>query len=153
LFVDSISAAIGPSGRLYAIDIVPAFLAHLREQVAEKQLANVVVVEADEHDPGLAPASVDLIFVCDVYHHVEYPLDVLPRLREALRPEGKLILVEFARIPGKTSKGMMNHVRADQQTFTREIEDAGFVLEREIGAAEGLVFDENYMLVFSRGPG
>jgi SAM-dependent methyltransferase len=151
LFLAPISRALGPTGKLYAIDIVPAFLAHLRERVASEALTNVEVVEATPTDPSLAPASVDLIFACDVYHHVEYPAEVLPRLRAALRPGGKLVLVDFHRIPGQTSKGMIKHVRADQATFTREIEAVGFVFERELGEAEGLEFEENYMLVFDRG--
>jgi hypothetical protein len=73
---------------------------------------------------------------------------VLPRLREALRQDGKLVVVDFERIPGKTSEGMMKHVRADQETFTREITAAGFVFERELGPAEGVVLEQNYMIVF-----
>ena len=151
LFLVPLSQALGPSGKLYAVDIVPDFLAHLREKVAREGLTNVEVVAASASDPQLAPASVDLVFMCDVYHHVEYPSVVLPRLRAALRPGGKLILVDFTRIPGQTSAGMLLHVRADQQTFTREIEAAGFVFERELGRAEGIEFAENYMLVFDRG--
>lgn len=150
LFVAPISRALGPSGKLYAIDIVPTFLDHLRELVAAEQLANVEVVRADAHDPGLAPGSVDLVFMCDVYHHVEYPSEVLPKLRAALRAGGRLVMIDFRRVPGETSAPMMKHVRADQQTFTAELEAEGFVLVRELGPAEGLAWEENYMLVFER---
>lgn len=151
LFLVSLSRALGPTGKLYALDIVPGFVAHLRERVAGDELANVEVVEVTPTDPKLAPDSVDLLFVCDVYHHIEYPSVVLPRLREALRSGGKLVVIDFERIPGKTSEGMMKHVRADQDTFTREITAAGFVFERELGPAEGIELDENYMIVFGRG--
>jgi SAM-dependent methyltransferase len=151
LFLAPLSRALGPTGKLYALDIVPHFVAHLRDRVAREGLGNVEVVEVGPTDPELAPASVDLLFLCDVYHHIEYPGVVLPRLREALRPDGKLVVVDFERIPGKTSEGMMKHVRADQETFTREIMAAGFVFERELGPAEGIEFDENYMIVFGRG--
>lgn len=150
LFVTAISERIGPSGKLYAVDIVPSFLDHLRELVRTSALANVEIVAADERDPKLARGSVDLVFLCDVYHHIEYPSEVLPKLHAALRPGGRLIMIDFRRIPGETSEGMMKHVRADQQTFTAEIEAEGFVLVREIGEAEGLAWDENYMLVFER---
>jgi predicted methyltransferase len=150
LFLAPLSRAVGPSGKLYALDIVPDFVVHLREQVAREALVNVEVIQVTPTDPALAPDSVDLIFVCDVYHHIEYPSLVLPRLHEALRSNGKLVIVDFDRIPGKTSEGMMKHVRADQATFTREITAAGFVFERELGPAEGIELDENYMLVFGR---
>jgi ubiquinone/menaquinone biosynthesis C-methylase UbiE len=151
LFVAPISRALGPSGKLYAIDIVPSFLARLRELVTADSLTNVEVVAADAHEPGLAPGSVDLVFMCDVYHHVEYPSEVLPKLRAALRVGGRLIVIDFRRVPGETSAAMMKHVRADQQTFTAELEAAGFVFVRELGQAEGLAWEENYMLVFERG--
>jgi SAM-dependent methyltransferase len=151
LFLAALSRALGPSGKLFALDIVPDFVAHLRERVASEGLVNVEVVEVTATDPMLAPDSVDLVFLCDVYHHLEYPSVVLPRLRAALRSGGKLVIVDFDRIPGKTSEGMMKHVRADQATFTREITAAGFVFERELGPAEGIEFDENYMIVFGRG--
>lgn len=148
LFLASLSRAIGPSGKLYALDIVPEFLAHLRERVASEALINVEVLAVTPTDPKLAPASVDLLFLCDVYHHIEFPSLVLPQLRAALRPGGRLVIVDFARIPGKTSEGMMKHVRADQATFTREIEAAGFVFLAELGPAQGVELDENYLIVF-----
>lgn len=151
LFLVALSRALGPSGKLYALDIVPHFVEHLREQVVREALVNVEVIQVTPTDPGLAPDSVDLLFLCDVYHHIEYPSVVLPRLREALRAGGKLVVIDFERIPGKTSEGMMKHVRADQATFIREITAAGFVFERQLGPAEGIDFDENYMLVFGRG--
>lgn len=150
LFLAALSGAIGPSGKLYALDIVPEFVVHLRERVASEALDNVEVVAVTPTDPKLAPASVDVLFLCDVYHHIEFPSVVLPRLRTALRPGGRLVVVDFARIPGQTSEGMLEHVRADQATFTREIEAAGFVFIRELGPAEGIELDENYMLVFGR---
>ncbi len=151
LFLVPLSRALGPSGKLYAVDIVPSFLAHLRERVASEALTNVEVVTATASDPGLASASVDLLFLCDAYHHIEYPSEVLAHLLVALRPGGKLVVVDFDRIPGKTSVGMLKHVRADQATFTREITAAGFVFERELGPAEGIELETNYMLVFGRG--
>jgi predicted methyltransferase len=151
LFLAPLSRALGPSGKLYALEIVPHFVVYLRERVAREQLQHVEVVEVTPTDPQLSPDSVDVLFLCDVYHHIEYPSVVLPQLREALRPNGKLVVIDFERIPGKTSEGMMKHVRADQETFTREITAAGFAFERELGPAEGVVLEENYMIVFGRG--
>lgn len=146
-FLAPLSAGIGETGKLYAVDIVPSFLAHLRERAASEQLTNVEVVEATPTDVQLPADSVDLMFLCDVYHHFEYPSVYARSLHRALRDGGRLIVVEFERIPGKTSERMMKHVRQDKQTLIRELTAEGFVLEREI---ESVPLDENYMLVFRK---
>ncbi len=151
LFLTGLSQAVGPEGKLYAVEIVPDFATHLRERASKEGLTNVEVIEASPTDARLPDASVDLLFVCDVYHHVEYPSVYLPTLYAALRPGGRLVIVDFERIPGKTVPFLLKHVRADKQTVIDEVEAAGFVYEREIGAAQGLEFEENYMILFSRG--
>ena len=146
-FIAGLSAAVGESGKVYAVDIVPAFLDHLRARAQAEGLANLEVVEGTTTATNLADASVDLLFMSDVYHHIEYPEVYLDSLFAALRPGGRLVIVEFARVPGKTSERMMKHVRQDQATLTAEVTGAGFTLEREI---ETIPFEENYMLVFRR---
>ena len=150
VFLAPLSAGVGQSGRVYAVDIVPAFLERLRERVTEEQLANVEVVAATPTDVSLAPASVDLLFVCDVYHHIEYPQVYLDTLLTALRPGGRLVIVEFDKVPGKISQAMMDHVRADKPTLIREVSEAGFVF---VGEVEGLPLEENYMVVFEKAEG
>ncbi len=89
--------------------------------------------------------SIDLAFVCDVYHHFEYPSSMLASLRGVLRSGGALVVIDFERIPGRTREWILDHVRAGKEVFTEEIEDAGFVLEKEL-QVDGLL--ENYMLRF-----
>lgn len=144
-FVSDLSAGVGPEGKVYAVDIVPSFLDHLRAKAEAEGLANLEVVEATPTDASLPEASVDLLFMCDVYHHIEYPAAYLETLHRALAPGGRFVIVEFDRVPGKTSERMLKHVRQDKPTLIAEMKAAGFVVEREI---ESIPFDENYMLVF-----
>ncbi len=146
-FMAALSAELGESGKLYAVDIVPSFLAHLRERAAAEGLTNVEIVEATPTASTLPAGSVDLLFICDVYHHFEYPSVYLRDLYAALRPDGRMIIVEFDKVPGKTSERMMAHVRQDKPTLLAEVGAEGFVLEREIDSVE---LDENYMLVFRK---
>ena len=139
--------AVGPDGRVYAVDISPKFLAHLRARAAREDLARVEVVAGVEDSVELATASVDLAFVCDTYHHFEYPQSTLASLYEAIRPGGSLVIVDFERIPGTSPDWLLEHVRAGKQVFTREIETAGFELEAEL-TVEGL--RDNYVLRFRR---
>ena len=77
----------------------------------------------------------------------EYPEPMLASLRDALRPGGTLVVIDFEKIPGRTREFIMGHVRAGKQQFIDEIEGAGFVLEEEI-QVEGL--EENYVLRFRK---
>ncbi len=147
LFLPAFDREVGPEGRVYAVDISPRFLAHLRERAAREDLARVEVVGALEDSVELPEASVDLAFVCDTYHHFEYPEATLRSLYAAIRPGGSLVVVDFERIPGESSDWVLEHVRAGKQVFRREIESAGFRFEREI-PIDGL--KENYVLRFRR---
>jgi len=144
-FLEPVSAALGPEGQLYAVDIAPPFLEHLRARAEGAGLDNVKVVEGADRSINLPPASLDLLFMCDVYHHLEYPSAYLRSLLQALRPGGRMVIVEFDKVPGKTSARMMKHVRQDKATLLREVLAEGFVLDREV---ESIPFRENYMLVF-----
>ncbi len=146
-FLEPVSAAVGSEGRLYAVDIAPPFLEHLRARAEAAGLDNVEVIEGSDRSINLPPASVDLLFMCDVYHHLEYPSLYLRSLRQALRPGGRMIIVEFDKVPGKTSARMMKHVRQDKATLLREVLAEGFVVDHEV---ESIPFHENYMLVFRR---
>ncbi len=145
LFVGPLAAAVGPAGKVYAVDISPRFVAHLRQRTSDEGLTPVEVVLGKERSMELPDDSIDLAFVCDVYHHFEYPRSMLASLRRVLRPGGALVVIDFERIPGRTREWILDHVRAGKEVFTEEIEDAGFVLEKEL-QVDGLL--ENYMLRF-----
>ena len=145
VFLAPLSAGVGADGKLYAVEIVPTFLEHLRGRIAMEGLRNVEVVGGTPTEINLPDASIDLMFMCDVYHHIEYPSVYARSLLRALRADGRLIVVEFERIPGKTSAPMLKHIRQDKATLIAELSAEGFVLEREI---TDVPLRENYMLVF-----
>jgi ubiquinone/menaquinone biosynthesis C-methylase UbiE len=86
----------------------------------------VQTVLGTERSVELPPNSIDSAFICDVYHHFEYPRSSMASLHRALRPGGEVLLVEFKRIPGTSSDWVLNHVRAGQEVYTAEIESVGF---------------------------
>ncbi|HRI11627.1 MAG TPA: methyltransferase domain-containing protein, partial [Verrucomicrobiota bacterium] len=120
---------------------------HLRGRAEREKLSAVRVVEGSDRSVELPEASIDVAFICDVYHHFEHPEDSLASIRRALRPGGSLVLIDFERIPGKTSDYLLQHVRAGRDVFSREILDAGFRFTDEI-ELEGL--EGNYILRFVR---
>jgi len=147
LFVKYLSDAVGPSGKVFATDISEKFLAHVRGRAAAAGLTNVETRLGTTDSAELGAASVDLIFVCDVYHHFEAPMPMLETLHSALRPKGRLVILDFHRIPGKTSEFLMNHVRAGRETVISEVEQAGFVRLPDPPAP---FLEDNYILVFER---
>jgi predicted methyltransferase len=147
LFLPAFDEAVGAEGRVFAVDISPKFLEHLRRRALAEGLDQVQVVQAREDSVELPEASVDLAFVSDTYHHFEYPRSTLASLRRAIRPGGSLVVIDFERIQGVSSDWTLEHVRAGKDVFTVEIEAAGFELEEEL-KVDGLV--ENYVLRFRR---
>jgi SAM-dependent methyltransferase len=137
--------AVGPEGEVYAVEISPRFLEHLRKTSRDQSTENLNVVEGTDRSAMLPTDSVDAAFICDVYHHFEYPNDSLSSLRDAIRPGGSLYLIDFNRIPGETPEWLLEHVRAGRDVFQAEIEAAGFRFSEEI-ELEGL--GDNYFLRF-----
>ncbi|MDP6495491.1 MAG: methyltransferase domain-containing protein [Dehalococcoidia bacterium] len=146
LFLEPFSKAVGEGGRLYPVEISPRFVDHLRQRAQDESLGNVRVTHCSETDSGLQAETVDAVFICDTYHHFTYPMTTLSSLHRAIRPGGRLYLVDFERIPGVSSDWLLGHVRADKATFRAEVEAAGFTFEEELSVG----LKENYMLRFRR---
>ena len=146
-FTRLFSASVQKDGHVYALEISPAFLKHLRERVKADNLQNVTIVQSRADSVTLSPASIDVAFICDVYHHFEFPQAMMRSIHRALRPGGQLIVIDFERIQGVSRDWTMGHVRAGKEVFRKEIEEAGFQFSDEI-EIEG--FRENYFLRFNR---
>ena len=84
-----------PAGRILAVDIQPEMLAALERRAAEAELENIERILGGPADPRLKPGSCDLVLMLDVYHELSYPEQVLAAVRAALKPAGRLVLVEF----------------------------------------------------------
>jgi predicted methyltransferase len=146
LFTPLLSQAAGIQGKVYAVDIAKDFLTHIDQRAATAGLTNVQTVLCDERSVRLPPNSIDLAFICDTYHHFEYPRSTMVSLHRALRSGGEIVLVDFKRIPGQSSEWILNHVRAGQEVFSAEIEAVGF---RQIEQVDFL--KDNYFLRFRKG--
>jgi predicted methyltransferase len=94
-----LSPVVGPQGRVYAQDIMAAYLADLRREVARRKLSNVEIVLGTEGDPGLAPRSVDRAIMVHMYHEVAQPYGLLWRLVDALKPGAQVGVIDLNRSP------------------------------------------------------
>ena len=92
---ERLSARVGPTGRVFANDLQPQMLQILGRRLAQRKITNVTLVQGTVDDPKLDPASVDLEIMVDVYHELSQPQAMLRGLRAALKPGGRLVLLEY----------------------------------------------------------
>jgi len=90
-----LSKAVGPAGKVYANDIQPEMIARLRQRLTKDKIANVEPVLGNVSDPRLPDGALDLVLMVDVYHELSEPQQMLRRIRQALKPSGRLVLLEY----------------------------------------------------------
>jgi len=123
---------VGDRGRVYAVDIARSFVEASVQRALAQGLKNVVGVVNDPYSVQLPPASIDLVFISDTYHHFEYPQSTLHSIYSALRSGGELVVIDFRRSPGRSSPWVLGHVRAGESRVIAEIEAAGFALTERL---------------------
>lgn len=143
LYTRLFAQAVGATGTVYATDIAPKFLAYIKENAARDGLKNVQTVLGSDRSTNLKDASVDVAFNSDVYHHFEYPMTMNASIRRALKPGGRLYVLEMEKTGSQTA-----HVRAPKNVVIAEIEKSGFKLVEEIKIPD---LHENYLLYFRKG--
>lgn len=146
LFTRLFAPLVGKQGRVYAVDIAEEFIEHIQKTARENNLTNVVGVICGQDDAKLPANSVDLVFICDTYHHFEFPHKTMRSIHRALRPDGQVVLIDFHRQEGVSSEWVMGHVRAGKEVFVSEIESNGF---RQTETRDDLL-KESYFVRFAK---
>ena len=141
------SGEVGQSGWVYAVDISARFLEHINRRSKAENVENITSVLCSDQSVNLPPGSVEAVFICDTYHHFEFPSLTLASIRKSLKPNGVLNLIDFERIPGQSSDFILGHVRAGKEVFRQEVIEAGFELIEEV---EIPTFQQNYFLRFRK---
>ncbi len=125
-------AMVGPTGKVFATEIDPALIEHLRQRIATEGLENVEVRTATANSTGLPPACCDLIVLRHVYHHLSDPQATLTDIHRALKPDGQLLLIDFRPAwilapwtPEDQPEGHSGHGVTPEQ-IRREASAAGF---------------------------
>ncbi len=146
IFTRQFSDAVGEKGQVFAVDIAQNFLDHIVKTNRETNRKNVQAVLCTAEDTKLLPDTVDVAFICDTYHHFEFPLKTMTSLHAALKPGGRVFVIDFKRIEGESSDWTMKHVRAGQEVFEEEILACGYKKVRE----HSKLLKENYFVEFER---
>ena len=137
---------VGPAGKVYANDLQPEMLRRLRENAAKAGIANIETVQGEEANPKLPPGRMDLVLLVDVYHEFSKPREMVDKIREALKPDGRLVLLEYRKedpnVPIREEHKMtVAEVKA-------ELEPQGFVLSKVIET-----LPRQHILILTRAAG
>jgi protein-L-isoaspartate O-methyltransferase len=124
-FVPYLSRA---AGEVHAVDIQQEMLVFVERKVAELGLANVNTVLSQENDTGLEPGSVDIALLIDVYHELRTPKALLTNIREILKPNGRLVIIDFVSDKVIPDIGPIRRHRVPEKRLTAEVQATGFEL-------------------------
>jgi ubiquinone/menaquinone biosynthesis C-methylase UbiE len=94
-FTFRIAPKVGKTGKVLAVDIQDEMLQSIRQRAAGSKVTNIEEVKDTETDPKLPANGVDLVLMVDVYHELSYPFEVMTKVREALKPDGRVVFVEY----------------------------------------------------------
>jgi len=132
-----------PQGRVYAVDIEPDMVRYLEARAKREGLRNVLALKGEPDNPRL-PEKVDLILLVDVYHHIDDRTSYFQRLRESLRPGGRIAVIDFKL---DSPEGPPRAARVAPGTVRAEMSAAGYA-----PAAEHSFLPYQYFLVFRPAP-
>jgi ubiquinone/menaquinone biosynthesis C-methylase UbiE len=125
-----LSEIVGPTGKVMAEDIQDGMLQMLRRNINDRRLRNVDVVLGTPSDPNLPGNAVDLVLMVDVYHEFSDPVSMMRHIKEALKPNGRVVLVEFRKEDPSVPIQPLHKMSV--QDVRSELEPMGFKFERSL---------------------
>lgn len=135
--------AVGENGIVYAVDIDEKLLNYLKKRSEDAGLKNIKIIKSEPDNPLLAPMSVDLIFICNTWHHIERRDKYLQLLYESLKLDGRLVMVDY--VARETPFGPPLDERIPRDELIEECKQAKFSLYGEY-----YFLPYQYFLIFSR---
>jgi ubiquinone/menaquinone biosynthesis C-methylase UbiE len=121
---------VGPAGRVYANDLQPEMLRRLRANAEKAGLTNVETVQGEEADPKLPAGRMDLVLLVDVYHEFSKPREMISRIYDSLKPDGRLVLLEYRK--EDPSVPIREEHKMSVAEVKAELEPQGFVMSQVI---------------------
>jgi ubiquinone/menaquinone biosynthesis C-methylase UbiE len=147
LFTRMFAEKVGPEGKVYAVEIAPAFLKHIAAEAEKAGLGDRIEgVRSTQESSNLPEGSVDVVFLCATYHHFDNPAAMLDSIRKALKPGGRLVLVEWDLKPD-SPEFIRERARGPRSLYYEELGAAGF---RRVEERDDLGLTENFLAVFER---
>jgi 2-polyprenyl-3-methyl-5-hydroxy-6-metoxy-1,4-benzoquinol methylase len=136
---------VGPDGIVYATDIQPKMLEYLEAYARQNQVENIRAVLSEPDDPKLPAGTIDLVLLVDVYHEFSHPSEMLQGIRRALKPDGRVVLLEYRKedpdLPIKEDHKM------SVKMVKKELEPEGFQFDELITS-----LPRQHILIFKKKP-
>lgn len=156
-FTGRLARAVGAEGRVLAVDVEPKMIERLKQLVAKEQFANVDVIRAESADPRLPAASLDAVLIVNAYHEMTEHGAILEHIRNALRPAGRLVIVEpiTDRLRHQPRDAQVKAHELAPEYVVGELHSAGFRVERLDGgfSTNPVTSEINWLLVAVPGTG
>ncbi len=125
-----LSEIVGPAGKVIAEDIQPEMLRMLKKNIDDRKLQNVDIILGTPTDPKLPENKLDLVLMVDVYHEFSDPVTMMRHIRTALKPDGRVVLVEFRKEDPNVP--ILPLHKMSVQDVRSELEPLGFKFQRSL---------------------
>ena len=129
-----LSKKVAHKGKVYAVDVEAYRLDDLKEHLEASNVNNVEVILGDYDNPKLPTATLDAVIVMDTYHEISEYMKVLAHIKQALKPNGRLLILEKLKTPkrGKSREEQVRGHTLSSKYVKEELEDAGFTIAKEV---------------------
>lgn len=145
-FTRLLSWQVGEQGKVYAVDIEPTMLEYITGRDDGYRIDNIVTVLAEPDDPKLPVGELELVLSVNTWHHVGDRVDYIRRLAPALRPSGRVAIIDYRR--GDLPVGPPDKMKRSREQVVAEFAEAGWTL-----ISENRILPYQYFLVFVPGAG
>ncbi|HEV2382173.1 MAG TPA: class I SAM-dependent methyltransferase [Terriglobia bacterium] len=142
-FTFRIAPRVGKAGKVLAVEIQDEMLETIRQRAAALKATNVEEVKGSETDPNLPARGVDLVLMVDVYHELAYPFEVMTKVREALKPGGRVVFVEYRKEDPRVPIKEVHKMSVDQ--LKKEMKAVGL---RHVRTVESL--PSQHIVIFEK---
>ena len=115
-----------PSAKIIAADVDDRFIKYLNDRITKEQSSNISARKAEYEKPPVSEKEADIVFMVDVYHHIENRKDYFSMVKKGLKPNGEMVIVDFKK--GDFEHGPPDDMKIEIQTVINEMKLAGFNL-------------------------
>jgi arsenite methyltransferase len=123
--------AVGTDGQVFAVDTNPQFLDFIKKAAKEKGLNNVVTILTEKDKPTLLGENLNLIFMRNVCHHLADRAEYFKKLKHALKPRGRIVIIEYRGGQGFSFHRLFGHY-VPKEKVIKEMEEVGYQLEKDL---------------------
>ncbi|WNM59195.1 class I SAM-dependent methyltransferase [Candidatus Nitrospira allomarina] len=131
-FTRRFAKTVGETGQVLAVDIEQKMLDYNKQELEKLGMANrAIFILAKPDDPLLSENSVDLVFLCNAYHHVEHHVDYWAKIKSALKPNGRLVIIDFYHDERSGKLSFSKHHLVPRERVIENMEKVGLTLSKE----------------------